>query len=59
MVASPSGELDRAAHLDKFRRCSQFAVEKLPSANREQLIGLPDGSETIAYLREPSQLATP
>jgi 2-methylcitrate dehydratase PrpD len=56
MLASPSRPLDRAAHLDKFRRCWQFAAEKLPSENRERLIGLTDRLETVADLRELTSL---
>ena len=55
MLASPSRPLDRAAHLDKFRRCWQLAAEPLPPDNRERLIGLVDGLETIADLRQLMQ----
>ena len=56
MLASPSRPLDRAAHLDKFRSCWQFAAEILPPDNRERLIGLVDRLETIADLRELTQI---
>jgi 2-methylcitrate dehydratase PrpD len=52
MLASPSRPLDRAAHLDKFRRCWQFAAEPLPPDNRQRLIDLVDRLETVADLRE-------
>jgi 2-methylcitrate dehydratase PrpD len=55
MLASPSRPLDHAAHLDKFRRCWQLAAEPLPPDNREHLIGLVDGLETIADLRQLTQ----
>jgi len=55
MLASPSRPLDRAAHLDKFRRCWQFAAEPLPPDNRERLIGLVDRLETVADLRQLTQ----
>ncbi len=52
MLASPSRPLDRAAHLDKFRRCWHSAAEPLPPENGERLIALADRLETVADLRE-------
>jgi aconitate decarboxylase len=56
MLASPSRPLDRAAHLDKFRRCWEFAAEPLPADNRDRLIGVVDGLEAVADVRELTQL---
>jgi 2-methylcitrate dehydratase PrpD len=56
MLASPSRPLDRAAHLDKFRRCWQFAAEPLPPDNRERLIGVADRLETVGDVRELTRL---
>jgi 2-methylcitrate dehydratase PrpD len=55
MLASPSRPLDRAVHLDKFRRCWQLAAELLPPDNRDRLIGLVDRLETVADVRELTQ----
>jgi aconitate decarboxylase len=51
MLASPSRPLDRAAHLDKFRRCWQFAAQPLRPDDRERLIETVDRLETVADLR--------
>jgi len=51
MLASPSRALDRAAHLDKFRRCWQFAAQPLRPDNRERLIDTVERLESLADLR--------
>ncbi len=56
MRASPTRPLDRAAHLDKFRRCWQFAAEPLRPGNAERLIGQVDRLESIAEVRELTPL---
>lgn len=56
MLGSPSRPLDRAAHLDKFRRCWQFAAAPLPADNRERLIALADRLETVADVRELTRM---
>jgi len=56
MLASPFRPLDRVSHLDKFRSCWQFAAEILSPDNRERLIGLVDRLESIADLRELTQI---
>jgi 2-methylcitrate dehydratase PrpD len=56
MRASPSRPLDRAAHLDKFRICWQFAGETLPADNAERLMNLADRLERLADVRDLTRL---
>lgn len=59
MLASPGRPLGRAEHLEKFRRCWQFAADKLPGEAAEALIGTVDRLEDVADLREVTRLLAP
>jgi 2-methylcitrate dehydratase PrpD len=52
MLADPSRRLTREQHLQKFRRCLDFAQEPLPPAAGDTLIALVDRLEQLADVRE-------
>jgi aconitate decarboxylase len=59
MLASPSRRLTREQHLNKFRRCWEFAAEPLPDSSREALIAMVDNLESIHDLRQLTALLAP
>jgi 2-methylcitrate dehydratase PrpD len=57
MSGSPARPLSRQAHLDKFRRNWTSGAAPLPDGDAERLIGLVDGLDTLADVRELVDLA--
>ena len=59
MLANPARPLTREAHLAKFRRCWQFAADRLSDENRETLIDMVDHLEDLPDVRDLIGLLTP
>lgn len=56
MLANPARPLSRAQHLEKFRRCWEFAATPLGAARGQALVDLVDRLETVSDMREVSAL---
>ena len=56
MLASPTRRLTLAQHLDKFRRCWEFAHTPLPEENCNRLIAAVAALETVGDVRELNAL---
>lgn len=59
MLANPGRPLSRSAQLEKFRRCWQFAAERLSEEAAETLIRMVSDLESLADLRALTRLLVP
>jgi hypothetical protein len=59
MLASPQRRLARELHLQKFRRCWEFAVAPMTEDARETLIAMIDDLECVRDMREVGRLLAP
>lgn len=59
MFANPARPLSREQHLEKFRRCWQFADAQLGQERANQLIGLIDRLEDVPDVRAIAALLSP
>jgi hypothetical protein len=56
MLASPTRRLTRNQHLEKFRRCWDFAEGTLPKSARDSLITAIDNLESLEDARTLADL---